>query len=263
MPWNHSRIALGAALPLSLLLAACGGGSTSTKYQGSILNGQVLMGAGQPVSGNGIGNVCIYAITGGQGNPLNTSVSPPTNTGTLLTIGCIPSAADGTFSVNLTSFYGPVLIQISGGTYTNAANQAGSSLANLATTNASLQAVADIGGGGTVTAVVTPLTTVATAIAQSMPGGLTAANYAASSANVATQFQLGGLNINTAPQAGDAYNMALLGVQRYLVAPPGSTDDPNANNLFTWNLAASPVAADYTAAYQAINSGSTATFAFH
>ena len=262
MPWNHSRVALGAVLPLSLLLAACGGG-TSSKYEGSILSGQVLMGAGQPVSGNGIGNVCIYAITGGQGNPLNTAVSPPANTGTLLTIGCIPTAADGTFSVNLTSFYGPVLIQISGGTYTNAASQAGSSLVNLASTNASLQAVANIGGGGTVSAVVTPLTAVATAIAQGMSGGLTAANYAAASANVATQFQLGGLNINTAPQAGDAYNMALLGVQKYLVAPPGSTDDPNANNLLTWNLTASPVSADYTTAYQAINSGSTATFTFH
>ena len=262
MPWNHSRVALGAVLPLSLLLAACGGG-TSSKYEGSILSGQVLMGAGQPVSGNGNGNVCIYAITGGQGNPLNTAVSPPANTGTLLTIGCIPTAADGTFSVNLSSYYGPVLIQISGGTYTNAASQAGSSLVNLASTNASLQAVANIGGGSTVSAVVTPLTTVATAIAQGMSGGLTAANYAAASANVATQFQLGGLSINTAPQAGDAYNMALLGVQKYLVAPPGSTDDPNANNLLTWHLTASPVSADYTTAYQAINSGSTATFTFH
>ncbi len=265
MPRNHSRAALGAVLPLALLLAACGGGGTNSKYEGSILNGQVLMGANQPVSSNGAGTVCVYGVVNGQGNPLNTAVSPPANTGTNLTspnLCNIPIAANGTFSVNLTSYYGPVLIQVTGGSYTNVAvaNGAASSLANLASTNASLQALVQIGGGGTVNAVVTPLTTVATAMI-TPNNGLTMANYAAASTKVATEFQLGGLNINAAPVAGDAYDMALKGVQQYLAATPGTVDDPNANNLLTWNLTASNVAGDYTSAYNTINN-TNLTFSF-
>ena len=251
MPRKHSRAALGAVLPLTLLLAACGGGGTSASYEGSILSGQVLMGAGQPVNGNGTGNVCLYAVTGGLGNPLNTSISPATNTGTLLTSGCIPTDANGNFSVNLTSFYGPVLIQITGGTFANVAGGT-TSLSNLTSTNASLQALVNIGGGGTVDAVVTPLTTIATAMITPNTG-LTLANYAAASSKVATEFQLGGLNINAAPVAGDAYDKALRGVQEYMAVAPASTDDPKANNLLTWNLTASNVQGDYTNAYNAIN----------
>jgi hypothetical protein len=269
MPRNHSRAALGAVLPLALLLAACGGGGTNSKYEGSILSGQVLMGANQPVSSNGAGTICLYAVaskgsSAGQGNPLNTAVSPPANTGTNLTspnLCNIPIAANGTFSVNLTSYYGPVLIQVTGGSYTNVANGAASLLANLASTNASLQALVQIGGGGTVNAVVTPLTTVATAMI-TPNNGLTMANYAAASTKVATEFQLGGLNINAAPVAGDAYDMALKGVRQYLAATPGTADDPNANNLLTWNLTASNVAGDYTSAYNTIN-GTNLTFNFY
>ena len=240
MTLNQSRATLLAVLPLTLLLAACGGGA-SVNDQGSFLNGQVLMGAGRPVDDNGTGNVCIYAITGGLGNPVTASVSPPTNTGTLLTSGCIPTAADGSFSANLTSFYGPVLIQITGGSYASVATSGRATLANLVSTNASLRAIVNIGGGGTVNAVVTPLTTVATAIAQSLPGGLTLANYAEASNTVAAEFQLGSLNINSAPTADDPYDLALNGVQDYLAAPPGAADDPNANNLLTWTLTASNV----------------------
>ncbi len=263
MSWNHSRAALGAVLPLTLLLSACGGGA-NTQYQGSILNGTVLMGAGQPVNSNGAGAVCLYAVANGQGNPINTAVSPPANLGTNLTSlnTCnIPIAANGTFSVNLTSYYGPVLIQVAGGSYTNLANGTATSLTNLASTNASLQALVQIGGGGTVNAVVTPLTTVATAMI-TPNSGLTMANYAAASAKVAGEFQLGGLNINAIPASGDAYDMALKGVQDYLVVSPASTDDPNANNLLTWNFTASPVASDYTTAYNAIN-GTNLTFSFY
>ncbi|MBW4048040.1 MAG: hypothetical protein HIU89_08910 [Proteobacteria bacterium] len=260
MPRKYSRAALGAALPLTLLLASCGGGGTSTNYEGSILSGHVLMGAGQPVNGNGTGNVCLYAVTGGLGNPLNTTISPATSTGTLLTSSCFPTDANGNFSVNLTSFYGPVLIQVAGGTYTNVASGT-TSLTNLTSTNASLQALVNIGGGGTVDAVVTPLTTIATAMI-TPNSGLTLANYAAASTKVAGEFQLGGLNINAAPVAGDAYDKALKGVQEYLVAAPASTDDPNANNLLTWNLTASNVQGDYTSAYNVINN-TALTFTFY
>ncbi len=259
MPRHFRRAGLGAALVMPLLLAACGGGS---QYDGSILSGQVLMSAANPVYDAGYGNVCVYAITSGQGNPLNTTVVPATNTGTLLTSSCVPTDANGNFSIDLSSFYGPVLVQIAAGSYTNVATGGSAALPNLSSTNASLQAVANIGGGGTVNMVVTPLTTIATVKASAMSGGLSAADYAAASANVAGQFQLGSLNINSAPVAGDAYDKALYGVQQYLASGSGANDDPNANNLLTWNLGASPVQADYTAAYNLINH-SSASFSFN
>ena len=261
MPCHSRRAGLGAVLALSLLLAACGGGSS--QYNGSILNGQVLMSAGVPVYNGGIGNVCVYALVNGQGNPLNTTVVPWSNTGTLLTNGCVPTDVNGNFSIDLSSFYGPVLIQVSAGNYTNIATATNTPLPNVSSTNSSLQAIADIGGGGTVTAVVTPLTTIATVKSQALSGGLNAANYAAASADVAGQFQLGSLSINAAPQSGDAYDKALRAVQQYLVSGPGSVDDPNGNNLLTWNASALPtVQSDYTSAYTQLY-GASPTFSFH
>lgn len=258
MPHPFRRAALGAALSLPLVLSACGGGGSSAQYSGSTLNGTVLMSATAPVTGGS--NVCIYAIVNGQGNPLNTGTTPPSNTGTLLTNGCISSSATGGFSQDLSTFYGPVLIQITGGTYASDATGAAAGLTPLTSTNAALQAVAFIGGGGTVNVVVSPLTTVATAIALNLPGGLTAANYATAWAKVSSEFQLGTLAVNTRPSAGDAQDLALRGVEQYLALPPGSTDDANANNLLTWNTAAlgnastvGTVSYDYTQAYNAIN----------
>ena len=260
MPRLFRRAGLGAVLALPLLLAACGGGSS--QYNGSILSGQVLMSAGVPVYDNGTGNVCVYALVNGQGNPLNTTVVPWSNTGTLLTNGCVPTDANGNFSIDLSSFYGPVLIQVSGGNYTNVASGLNTPLPNVSSTNAGLQAIADIGGGGTVTAVVTPLTTIATVKSQALVGGLNAANYVAASADVASQFQLGSLSINAAPQSGDGYDKALRAVQRYLYT--SGSDDPNGTNLLTWNAAAlSTVQSDYSAAYTALYGAPSTPFSFH
>ena len=261
MPRPTRRAGLGALLVLPLLLAACGGGSS--QYNGSILDGQVLMSAGVPVYDGGIGNVCVYALVNGQGNPLNTTVVPWSNSGTLLTNGCVPTDASGHFSIDLSSFYGPVLIQVSAGNYTNVATATNTPLPNISSTNSSLQAIAAIGGGGTVTALVTPLTTIATVKSQALPGGLNAANYTTASADVAGQFQLGSLSINAAPQSGDAYDQALRAVQQYLVSGPGSVDDPNGNSLLTWNTSMLPtMQSDYTAAYTQLY-GSSPAFSFH
>lgn len=254
------RGAVLAALSLCVTLASCGGG-TSNKYSGSTLNGQVLMEASAPVSGGA--NVCLYAIANGQGNPLNTSVSPPVGTGTLLTTGCISTNAQGQFSQALPNFYGPVLVQIVGGNYANRATGGTAGLATLSSTNAALQAVAFIGGGGSVNVVVSPLTTIATAMAGNMPGGLTMSNYAIAASRVAGEFQLGSTQITTAPTAGDAQDLVLRGVEQYLVGGTSSSDDPNAANLLTWNTGAlSTMSTDFTNAYNTINHA-TASFVFY
>ena len=260
MPSLSRRGLLAAASSLCLALAACGGG-TSGQYSGSTLDGQLLMDATAPVSAPS--NVCIYGIANGQGNPLNTNVSPPTNTGTLLIPGCLASDAQGRFSADLSNFYGPVLIQIVGGSYTSRATGGAAGLTSLSTTNASLQALAFVGGGGTVNVLVTPLTTIAVAMAGAMPGGLTMSNYQTAAAKVATEFQLGSVNITSAPASGDAQDLVLRGVEQYLAFSPGASDDPNAANLLSWNTGAlGTMSADFTSAYNTTN-GTSASFSFY
>ena len=255
MPCFPRRGAVAAALSLCLALAACGGG-TSNQYAGSTLAGQVLMEASAPVAGSA--NICLFAVADGLGNPLDTAVVPPVGTGTLLTSGCISSNSQGQFVQALPNFYGPVLVQVANGYYYNRASSSSVALSNLTQTNDSLQALAFVGGGGTVNVVVSPLTTIATAMANRMPGGLNAANYAAAIAKVEAEFQLGGLNITQAPSSGDAQDLVLRGIERYLVDPPGSTDDPTGANLLNWNVAAlTTMSADYSNAYDAINTSAT------
>lgn len=276
MQFSRLRISLGAALLGSLTLAGCGGGASSTTYEGSTVVGQVLMGANSPVNGNGTSNVCAYAVVNGQGNPLTTTVVPYTSYGTQLV--CVPSAADGSFSMNLTSFYGTVLLQVVGGTYSykgasyglnsltsTALNLAASATNAALATNASLQAMVNVGGGGTVTANITPMTTFA--VARLTPSNsLTLANYSASLQHIAGQFNLGSLALATAvPASGDAYDKALMGVEQYLatMTPNGSnTDDPYAANLLNWtNL--TQVSTDYSAAYNTANSTNGVSFKFN
>ncbi len=260
MPSLSRRGLLAAASSLCLALAACGGG-TSSQYSGSTLDGQVLMDATAPLEGTA--DICIYGIANGLGNPLNTNVTPPVNTGTLLTAGCLSSNAQGQFSADLSNFYGPVLVQVTGGVYASRATGAAATLSALPATNVSLQAIAFVGGGGTVNVVATPLTTMAVAIANTMPGGLTMSNYQAAAAKVAAEFQLSGVNITSTPASGDAQDLVLRGVEQYLAFPPGSTDDPNAANLLNWNTGALPtMSADFTSAYNAIN-GTSASFSFY
>ncbi len=275
MQLSRLHLSVATALLGSLALAGCGGGSNAN-YAGSTVVGQVLMGANSPVNGNGTANVCAYGIVNGQGNPLTATVTPYLSTGTQL--ACVSSAANGSYSINLTSYYGPVLLQVVGGSYSYNGNTYGlnsltstalnlsassSNVAGLAT-NASLQAMVNVGGGGTVTATISPLTTVA--VARITPNsGLTMANYAASLQTIAGEFGLDSLALATAvPTAGDAYDKTLIGVDQYLATMGttlGATHDPYGANFLNWtNLPT--VSADYTTAYNTAN-GTSATFSFN
>ena len=292
MSWNHSRAALGAVLPLTLLLSACGGGSNAN-YEGSILNGQVLMGpqftgdtSGGPVAG---ATVCAYTFlsNGSPAYTINSGVTPYSYNITAAAT-CQTTGQNGSFSFNLLNgVYGPVLLQAYGGSYmfkgsTFTLNQLNSTTLNLAAsaanafiaTNAALQAVANVGGGGTVTVNITPLSTFA--VARSNPtSGFTLATYQSNVANVATQLGIpGNVAVTTAlPGSGgaaDAYGQAMLGVEQYfatMIPYGGNTDDRYGANLLNWTSLGSTnttatVSADYTAAFDTINN-STAQFNFN
>ncbi len=302
MQFPRLRISLGAALLGSLALTGCGGGTTA-KYEGSVVTGQVLMGPQYPgdASGGAVAGatVCAYAFLS-NGSPvytINYGALPYTYNITAAAT-CQTTAANGSFSFNLTNgVYGPVLLQAYGGSYTftpagaTAArsftlNQLTSTNLSFLTTtstnyfiasNTTLQAVVNVGGGGTVSTNITPLTTFA--VARSNPiAGFTLATYQNNLSNLAAQLGITGVSDlanavpgNTATDTSGTYGRAMLGVEQYLatMTPNGSNaDDPYSANLLNWtNLGTATTAAtvskDYTDAYQAINAGSTATFNFN
>jgi len=296
MQLSRLRISLGAALLGSLTLAGCGGGSSS-KFEGSVVTGQVLMGpqypadtSGGPVSG---ATVCAYAFLA-NGSPLytiSTATSPYSYYNSPAAI-CQTTGANGSFSFNLINgVYGPVLLQATVGSYAFGSSSAlksytlntlTSTALNLPSntspapvnyfiaTNTTLQAVIDVGGGGTVSTNITPLTTFA--VARSNPiNGFTVTAYQSNLSNVAAQLGINGVtNLataipgNSASDPNGTYGQAMLGVEQYLatMTPNGSNaDDPYGANLLNWtNLGT--VSADYSSAYNAAN-GTSQTFSFN
>lgn len=295
MPVSPIRISLGAALLASLALAGCGGGSTA-QYEGSIVTGRVLMGpqsasdtSGGPVAG---ATVCAYAFVKGESaysiDPATASAYIYSNTPVA---PCATTDAQGNFSFNLLNgVFGPVLLQATNGSYmfggtsrtllpltsANLAMPANASNYFIAT-NTTLQAAVNVGGGGTVSTNVTPLTTFA--VARSNPiAGFTMTTYLDNLSNIAAQLRITGVSDlsnavpgNNATDTSGTYGQAMLGVEQYLatMTPNGSNaDDPYGANLLNWtNLGsattASTVSADYTTAYQAANTGATEVFNFN
>ncbi|MTW05801.1 hypothetical protein [Pseudoduganella ginsengisoli] len=137
------------------------------------------------------------------------------NAATGATLGTGTTDANGAYSVNIT-FTGDVVVEASGGTYTDeATNQP----AQLSTPLRAVIAVAP----GNSTAMVTPLTTMAYANAFSSAGtAITAAAFNTQAANVAKLFKLNGSLTSTMPTVTGAnindYGRALAGLSKYLQA---------------------------------------------
>jgi hypothetical protein len=118
--------------------------------------------------------VTAYAITGG-------TMGAQVGGGT--------TDSSGNFSISIGDYAGPLMLQASGGSYTDEATgadmamQAGDVMAS---------ALPSVTAGGTLTGVqITPLTSMAQARAQHMSGGMTAANVAAANTAVGNYFMVG------------------------------------------------------------------------
>ena len=157
-------------------LVACGGGSSGgsgSTPSTAVVSGSAIDG---PIQN---GTVTSYTVTaaGQKGSTLKS-----TNTD-----------LNGNYSLSL-NYTGPVLLELTGGTYVD---DASGSTTNVPT-GSDLQAALNVTAGQTITAQITPLTSMAAARAQTMSGGLTAANINA--ANQQTGAYFGGLDIlNTKP----------------------------------------------------------------
>lgn len=162
------------ALPTvaALLLAGCGGGgssidATTPSAQGTTMSGNVVKG---PVSG---ATVKAFAVTGGA---MGSQVSSAT------------TDVNGAFTMSMGNYAGPVMLQMSGGTYTDEATGAPMAMGPGDIMTAVLPTIA---AGATVNGVaVTPLTAMAQAMAQHMAGGLTDANITAANTAVGNYFMV-------------------------------------------------------------------------
>lgn len=227
-----------SALAAALTIAACGGGGDSTPAASTpppvvstTITGNAVKG---PVSGATV--TIKHATTGAVLATTTTSIT-------------------GAYTV-ATTYSGDVVVEVSGGSYTDEASRTTKSLTapmrTVLTTN-----------GGTVTGMVTPLTTMAyTYSGSSAP---TAAAFNTSATNIAAGLGLSGTNIlTTVPSVTGTlndYGRSLRALSQYLANNPGVS----LNSLMSTPMASSTFGAfsvSYGSAYNTIN-GQPITVAFN
>ena len=157
----------------SLLLFGCGGGSgggggaTSSSSVDGTITGTAVKG---PVSG---ATVTAFAINNGV-------MGAQIGTGT--------TDAQGNFTMSIGAYSGPVMLRMSGGTYTDEATGASMTMqSGDVMTSMMPQAIAGAVMGGVQ---ITPLTSMAQAMAQAMSGGMTPANITAANTAMGNYFSV-------------------------------------------------------------------------
>ncbi len=139
-----------------------GTGSGGTTVMGTVFNGPVHN-----------GTVMAIAISGGS--PGAQLASAPTDT-------------NGRFTLSLGSYSGPVLLQMSGASYTDLATGLTTTMSGAEVMTA---VISSVSSGGSVSNVqVTPLTSMAQALAQNMTGGMSDANIAAANTALGAYFMV-------------------------------------------------------------------------
>ncbi|MGE5319276.1 MAG: hypothetical protein ACM3KD_03770 [Hyphomicrobiaceae bacterium] len=161
--------ALAVAAVVSL--AACGGGGGGdggVSSLGGLIGGTGFKG---PVAG---ATVTAYSLNGGVVGAQ---------------IGTAKTDANGNFSVSIGSYAGPLMLQLSAGSYTDEAS--GSTMPMVAG-DVMTAVLPTVGANATISGVrITPLTSMAQTMAQHLSGGMTDANITSANAAVGTYFQVG------------------------------------------------------------------------
>lgn len=157
---------LALAAGAALMLSSCGGGG-GTGVNGTI-NGRVIKG---PVGG---ATVTAFAINsnGAMGSMIGSAVTD----------------SMGNFSMSTGSHSGPVMLQMSGGSYKD---EATGNMMTMYSGDIMTTVIPAMASGGTVTGIqVTPLTSMAQVMAQHMAGFMTAANITAANDAVGSYFMV-------------------------------------------------------------------------
>ena len=227
------------ATALAAIVAACGGGgggggstpSTSTTISGSAVKG-----------------------------PVNNATVTVKNAANGAVLGTTTTSSTGAYTLSV-PFAGDVVVEVSGGTYVNEATSASTPLA------APMRVVLNANGGN-VTGIVTPLTTLAYTYAFGSGGAPATPNTAAFNtvaANLATQFQLPGVNLATTLPAVSGtvndYGRVLRGISSYL-----QLNNVTLQSLLSTALNSTQSAqfsASFNTAYNTANPGHPITVAFN
>ena len=185
------------------IVTACGGGSSSSTMIGSI-SGTVTKG---PMSN---ATVAVYAISNGQ---LSAQIA------TTMT------DANGNYTMNMGTYTGAVMLQASGGTYTD---EATGTIMSMAPGDVMTTVMPTITAGTTISGIqITPVTAMAQTMAQHMSGGMTDANIAAANAAMGTYFTVSDIlhtqpmnplvagSGNSASQDARNYGMVLAAISQY------------------------------------------------
>lgn len=184
---------IGAMTMVAAVVSACGGGGGAISNEVSSISGAVVKG---PVDG---AQVCVYALT---------------DTGKGRRLGCTTSRSDGTYTLPI-DFTGPVVVEASGGTYTDeATGDPGVSLSTPLTVVGQAQA-------GGVTMHATPLTALAYERARSA-GSLSVERFDSAAGQVRNALGLSGqVDLRkTLPDVSagstNPYGEALIGVSKMI-----------------------------------------------
>ncbi len=171
-------------------------------------------------------------------------------------LGTTTTGAGGSYSLNV-PFTGDVVVEVNGGTYTDEATNASTPLTTP------LKVVLNA-NGGSVTGVVTPVTTLAYTYAFGTTTTPTAAAFNTSATNIANQFKLTGVNlagvVPTVTGTQNDYGKVLAGISKYLQFENVTLPTLMTSTFTTAQWTA--FSGTYTNAYKAANPGSAITFSF-
>ncbi len=174
------------------LLFGCGGGGgggTTPTTSGGMIGGTAVKG---PING---GTVSAYAVINGT-------------MGTRLASGS--TDAQGNFQISIGAYSGPVMLQLSGGTFTD---EATGSAMSMSPGDVMTAIIPTITSGETMTSIqVTPLTSMAQSMADNMAGGMNDTNIAAANASIGAYFMVNDI-LHTQPMNPLASNSGLSATQ--------------------------------------------------
>jgi hypothetical protein len=152
-----------------LFQAACGGGGSSIDVGsgGTGISGAVTKG---PLAN---ATVIAYGVAGGQPGAQ---------------IGSTTTDANGNYTMTIGTYSGPVMLQVSGGSYRD---EATGSVLPIAPGDVMAAVIPSVASGTTVTGTqITPITSMAQARAQQMAGGMTQSNIAAANTAMGNYFSV-------------------------------------------------------------------------
>ena len=160
-----------------LLLFGCGGGNGAT------------------TAGDGNGTMSGRAVYGQMSNAAVKAYGVSNGTAGAQ-LGSATTDAQGNFSVSIGTYAGPVMLQVSGGTYTDDAT--GTTM-TMQSGDVMTSVVPSVAAGSSTTGIqVTPVTSMAQARAQHMAGGMTDANITAANTAMASYFSVSDI-LHTSP----------------------------------------------------------------